>query len=444
MEMWNTIASRGYRLPRSASLGSDPGVKTRKGLILALGGLLVSATVFQRFGISFGTYSMTPALPATYVLLIIAAIGGTLALSVTRLAAFCLCLVAALASSIVNEDTFSPSSVVLLGVIYLPFVFILTPKSASSQEALVRCFLNISLFCALLGIGQFYAQFLVHGDWLFDFSARIPAFLRGPTGFNTVIPVGSLYKSNGFLFREPSGFSFMMALALLAEYGSYCRPVRLAAFGLALLLTYSGTGLLALLVGILIPFNRKTIVRISLMATVAIVVVLSLDGILNLSFTIGRLSEFGSERSSAYIRYIAPGRLLIDTSNTEAWTLVLGHGPGAISRKAAAYEFHDPTWAKLIYEYGIVGFGFFVALVLLTLRRSNTLVSLRAVLFVAWLVMGGHLLSPDQNVLTLALVGLLADHPSPWPQRAPSTRRPWVFGSPALPSPTALPGGQRA
>jgi hypothetical protein len=34
---------------------------------------------------------------------------------------------------------------------------------------------------------------------------------------------------------------------------------------------------------------------------------------------------------------------------------------------------------------------------------------IRIMLFAAWLIMGGHLLSPEQNFLTLALVGLMPD-----------------------------------
>ena len=33
--------------------------------------------------------------------------------------------------------------------------------------------------------------------------------------------------------------------------------------------------------------------------------------------------------------------------------------------------FHDPTWAKLLYEYGILGFVSFVALTLLVLRTMT-------------------------------------------------------------------------
>jgi hypothetical protein len=92
-------------------------------------------------------------------------------------------------------------------------------------------------------------------------------------------------------------------------------------------------------------------------------------------------------------------------------TLWFGHGPGTIFRQDVGYEFHDPTWAKLIFEYGLTGFVVFLALFLFALRTSSPdsppPLRARAMLFGGWLLMGGHLLSPEQNFLTLALVGLL-------------------------------------
>jgi len=78
-----------------------------------------------------------------------------------------------------------------------------------------------------------------------------------------VIAVGSHYKSNGFFFHEPSDFSFVMALGLVVEWVGQKRPLRLGCHALALLLTYSGTGLFALAIGLLFPLGLKTLLRLS-------------------------------------------------------------------------------------------------------------------------------------------------------------------------------------
>ena len=199
----------------------------------------------------------------------------------------------------------------------------------------------------------------------------------------------------------------MLALALLAEWSGGRRLWRVATLGFALLLTYSGTGLLALCIGMLFPFGRKALFRVLILATAGFLVLGVLGNSLNLSFTTQRLAEFGSERSSAYIRYIAPFRVVSDTLGSEVWTPWLGHGPGTISREVQSYEFHDPTWAKLLFEYGLFGFVLVVALYITVLLRSRTPSPIRVALFLCWLIMGGYLMVPEPTVLALVLVGLL-------------------------------------
>jgi hypothetical protein len=329
-------------------------------------------------------------------------------LSLERTLLYGVCVSIAIASMLVNETSASLTSLLLVAAMYLPFVFVLREGSVAAADAawIFEKFLDLAAVCAVVGVVQFGAQLVIHADWLFDFTRYIPEPLRAAGLFNTVIPMGSLNKSNGFFFREPSGFSYLMALGLIAECVSRRRPARVACLGLALLLTYSGTGILALLIASLHPFGVKTVLRLSLIACAFGLMFWLFGDALNLSFTLGRVGEFNAESSSGYIRYVAPLRLVSETLDTTAFSFWFGHGPGTILRTARSYEFHDPTWAKLLFEYGVLGFGAFLALFLTTLRRPGLPLPLRAALFWGWLIMGGHLLSPEQNFLTLVLVGL--------------------------------------
>jgi hypothetical protein len=132
-----------------------------------------------------------------------------------------------------------------------------------------------------------------------------------------------------------------------------------------------------------------------------------LGDVLNLSFTLGRLAEFGSERSSAYHRYIGPARLIATSFDPDSATAWFGFGPGTISQAKATFDFHDPTWAKLLFEYGVLGTLGMVSLFARSLWRSDVPSELRATLFLSWLLLGGHLLAPDHDYLCLALVTLL-------------------------------------
>lgn len=386
--------------------------QARSGLRFGMAALLLSATVLQRIGVGSADFSVGPALVSVYLVLVIAALTGSLVVSGTRTALYLAAISIGLVSLIFNEHRSSFPSLALLTVLYLPFVFALKERSLAPNDAdwMIRLFSNLSLFCACAGIAQFFAQFAIHSPWLFDITTLIPASLHNGGTFNTVIPVsGGFNKANGFFFREPSGFSFFMALAIICELVSRQRPLRIACFALALLLTYSGTGILVLLIGTCYPLGGKTLVRLGAVACVGALVFGLLGDSLNLSFTVGRLGELSAEssRSSGYIRYIAPGRLLGELFTSDPWSAWVGHGPGTIFRTVREYEFHDPTWAKLLFEYGLFGFVVFLSLFAFTLRRPGVPMQIRATLFWAWLVTGGHLLSPEQNYLTLALVGLL-------------------------------------
>jgi hypothetical protein len=380
--------------------------------------VVLSVTVFNRFGINLGPYSLSFSLIFIYALVAVALVSGELAIAPRRFLGYCACVVVATASFILNTsyapiDRSSWTSLLLLAVIYFPLVFALRSEGTGDRQVLwtIRMFSNIALFCAFAGIAQFYAQFVISGDWLFDFTPHIPIALQAESGFNTVIPMGyesSVHKSNGFFFREPSGASFIMALALVVEIALFHRPLRMVALTFALLLTYSGTGLLALLIGLALSVRWRTIGRMSFMLAIAGLCLWASSDFLNLSFTLDRIDEFGNEHSSAYMRYVAPMRLVSDVLFSQPWSVWLGLGPGTILRLSQdAYVFHDPTWAKLLVEYGVLGFAAFVALMLVCVQQRSLPVQIKAVLFFSWLVMGGHLLSPDNVYLAFLLTGLL-------------------------------------
>jgi hypothetical protein len=390
--------------------------------------VLASVLIFCRFGLNLGAYSLEPALIALYALVVGAYACDCLEVSLLRLALLASGLAVGAASYWINTecarvDASSASSLLLLFVIHLPFVFAIREERAGfrGSEFATSAFQNLALFCAVAGIVQFLAQFFVQSPWLFDFTPLIPEPLRATGMYNTVIPVGRLYKANGFFGREPSGFSFVTSLALLIEWSGRRRRVRLATYAVALLLSYSGTGIVTLLLGSMLPLGRKALSRVATLVIGGALIFWALADVLNLEFTLKRIGEFQNPTSSGYIRYIAPIRLVHDNLFTESWSLWLGHGPGSISHHTEAYEFHDPTWAKLFYEYGLLGLVLFSLLFVVTVRASAATSQVGGVLFVTWLVIGGNLLAPGHDALTLVLAGLLSSA-----RGAPAAARAWV------------------
>ncbi|NLG74870.1 MAG: hypothetical protein GX535_01400 [Xanthomonadaceae bacterium] len=374
---------------------------------------LLSTTVLARFGANVGGESLPISLAALYVLVAALALSQRARIEGTTMMLYGSVLVFAYVSWFMNTsygavNRASPSSLLFLIALYLPFVITMRASlgDASEWRWTVRAFGNIALLCALAGIAQFFAQFIIDTPWLFDFSHYLPEAVRNLGTYNTQIPVGNLYKSNGFFLREPSAFSFLMALAAIVELNTEKRWHRVALFVFALLLTYSGTGLLALILGLMFPLGLKTLGRLVAIAVGGMLLIALLGDALNLSFTVNRIQEFGSEHSSAYIRYVAPLHVIASSIDSTPWTALFGHGPGSIQRTSQAFQAFDPTWAKLIFEYGLLGCAALVSLVVHALVRSGVPAQMRAVLFFCWLIMGGHLLSPD-NVSTLYVLACM-------------------------------------
>jgi hypothetical protein len=371
---------------------------------------MLSVTIFSSVGLRIvGTFPVEISLVALYGVVVLGLWRGWARVDPVALLLYAVLQAVATFSLLVNynfgDTPVSFGSMAQLVAIYLPFAVVLhAPGDARAAWGwTLRVFGHVALFCALAGIAQFYAQFFIQEPWLFKFNQLLPWRLQGAPGYNTVIPVGELYKSNGFFLREPSHFSFLMALAILLELQTTRRLWRLAIFGLALLLTYSGTGLLVLAIGLLFPLGRRTVLTLLVGGSVGLVLMLTLGEALNLEFTLNRVAEFGSERSSAYGRYVAPVLRLHAEFDSQPWSAFIGHGPGTILRNARSFSF-DPTWAKALYEYGLLGLMALIALVGYCLTRITASSSLRVALFVGWLITGGYLLSPENCALLYLLL----------------------------------------
>ncbi|WP_395020404.1 hypothetical protein [Dongia sp.] len=386
---------------------------------------LASTLMLSRFQLNVGSYFLSVGLIAQYLLVLVLLLLGLARVDPMRMFLFIGCAGVALVSWVVNSEIASSSSVLLIAAAYLVFVFV--ARSTDRTQYIARwtlgVFLNLMLFCAIAGIAQFFLQFVVKWPWLFNFTDYIPEAFRGGVGYNTVIRVsGHFYKSNGFFFVEPSRFSQVLALALLCELALHpkWRLIRLATLGLAILLSYSGTGLLTLAVGLLFPLGPRTVMRLIIMLLGGAFVFFVLGDALSLSVTAGRAGEFTAVGSSGFARFVAPFLFVRDYIDSTPWSLLIGHGPGSIFKVIAAsnvgYEVAGPTWAKLATEYGVLGFAAFTALILYTMLGSRVPLELRVGIIFGWFILwGGVLLAPDVTALFYILVAL-------WPRKQATAR----------------------
>jgi hypothetical protein len=286
---------------------------------------------------------------------------------------------------------------------YAPFALSLRQADARLWRSTLRLFANAAALVAAAGIVQFFAQFVTDAPWLFDYTPLIPEVLRTSGHWNTVNPVtswvqsdGYWIKSNGFFLREASMFSLVLAFGIVCELALGVRRWALALMAAGLVLSYSGSGLVCLAVALAFPLERRTILRILVFAVCAAALAMLLGDALNLSYTVNRIAEFGDERSSAYCRFIHPAVAVAQGLQTDAWSALLGHGPGSMTRAGATcVDLHQPTYGKLLFEYGLAGAFAFGAMVLHALNRPGVPLRLRVALGVSWLFLGGNLVSSE-------------------------------------------------
>jgi hypothetical protein len=390
-----------------------PGV-TASGAPLLKAGLVfavLALTVFDRFGLRLtADWSLPAAIFAMYVLAAIMILTGTAEVNRSGALAFVAVVTAAGLSFLVNA-WFEPrpyqsvTAWMLVVLSYAPFVVALAPQAPGRRlwRWSARLFANLAVVVALAGIAQFFMQFVFHPPWLFDYTPLIPEAIRASGQWNTVNPVsnwvqadGYWIKANGFFLREASMFSLLLAFGIVGELTLGARRWALAAMAAGLVLSYSGSGLLCLAIALAFPLGRQTVMRGLGLAACAALLVLALGDALNLGYTVNRLAEFGSERSSAYCRFVHPAVVVLQGLGTDAWSALLGHGPGSMTRMGATcVDLHQPTYGKLLFEYGLVGALAFGALILQALNRSGAPLRIRVALGVTWIFIGGNLVSSE-------------------------------------------------
>lgn len=387
--------------------------------------VFVSTMFLASLGVMVGDFPLKFSLVAIYCLVAYGVWTRRFILSVPSAAIYCVVAVTAWASATINSEA-SAGSLSLLLVLYAPFMLRLNPQinGRAWMEFTLHRYVGLATVLAFAGILQFALQFLIHASWLFDVKQLFPEFLRAGGNYNTVIAAGGVTKSNGFFLREPSSFSSLMAIALLVELVYFRRLLRSAIFGLAMALSYSGTGILILVLGLLAPTGARAVGRALLVAGGALVFFLLFANPLNLWFLIGRLGEFSSVGSSGYARFVAPINVLKVGFYYPDWAKLIGHGPGTIDRAISfinvKFEIFDPTWAKLIYEYGLIGASAILLFLINAFAGRMLSASIRLALLYAWLASGGLLLQSDFCALLLVLVVL---GPSAVPFQAGGSKR---------------------
>lgn len=366
--------------------------------------------------------------PLAFSLLVLAGstgllgLGGVLRLHWGRVFAYYLVLATATASTVLNVGEASLESYALLIGLYAPLC-LQTPLSLHAYRRYYAGVVGIAACLAAGGIAQYLLQFVVgDAEWLFSWRGFVPEnLLIEYATLNKLSYTSDVLKTNGLVFLEASAFSqFLARVVLLALIISVQRRW-IPLLGIALLLTYSGTGMIVL--AAFLPFAllskrawrglevRKAVPLIGLgvVAVAAGAGALVSLGVFDLELLLGRLNETSAPGSSGYARYGSTPLILDAAFGVEKnWSLLFGLGPGATDQFLTGYDFEvfATAWVKLLVEYGILGLvsvTVFLAVCFWTSTGSRVLTG--AFLF-QFLLLDGNLLVP-QYVMLLAFLATL-------------------------------------
>ncbi|WP_369726029.1 hypothetical protein AB8Z38_15905 [Bradyrhizobium sp. LLZ17] len=332
---------------------------------------LISYAVFTAYLVTSGNAALS--VPSAYLLVCLVGLGGF------RIP--------------FSTSSSSWSSLLLLCSLYVPFLFRLVrrPQLRPVADYIIAVYVTVASVIAAVGLVQLVLVNAAKMSTLTNIYYVLPDAIRGAGHYTRFREDSGITKANGFFLRESADLSLVTALAILLEYQSRRRLATLVLLGAGLLASLSGSGLVALAAAFLLP---KSLSRVPLFVALAaglalvLIVLYSLDSpVLNLWF--GRLSEFGQTGTSAYARFQAPMDMIERSFDKGILTTWFGSGAGSFFRDLATahfkYEVADPTWAKLIYEYGIIGFILLLALFLLRLYSSSAPIEVCNFFLLSWI-----------------------------------------------------------
>jgi hypothetical protein len=386
----------------------------RKSEVSADIALLFCALFLQRFSLAFGNSLMSlDVVPAVFILIHQFA-SGRLRIQYDRLLWFFAVGLMTTCSLLLNfKSTMLPSYSEFV-VIYSLFT-LMQLSSKDRYKQTLQGFQFLVALLSFLAVAQFVAQFVMDGREIVRFYGIVPDFLLASfdtSRVNTIIPLyagSSLIKSNGIFLTEPSTMSQIAALGLLIEILEFQRPRYLLLIALGLLLAYSGTGLMIVLLFLPLAGVRR---KAGLPALLLLIFALGLfaTGIIDLSIFLSRTSEFEDTQASGFQRFISPFWLAAEHFYTASLPgLLIGSGPGTTDEFVGAhykYVGFAGTWFKLFYEYGLIGSFVFSCFFISCFGNTICPRVLIAAIIFYFLFLGGLLLSTPFLIMTIVLCTL--------------------------------------
>jgi hypothetical protein len=373
--------------------------------------VLFGCIILQRFGIPLGELKLPVAVVvvgSVFLVLLVQNRAVVSEASAVFYLLFCLYAVFSAGLALAIPPRGTTASVFSLGYLLLLYGFIvLRVRPAAGMIPTLAIFRNFVALIAACACLQFAAQFA--GIHLFSFAGFVPDAMLLESTYNVVVPIwygSTVYKANGIFLLEPSLLSQFIAIALVIEFLYFGSPVRMGLLVVALLLAFSGTGLLILGFAVFAAgvAERGALWRIMTFLLVGGSIAALFGATIAPEYVDSiarRVWELSSDQTSGFIRFISPYVMVIDA--TADPRSILGFGPGTAERfDALGYTYGINALTKILIEYGILGLLLYLLLLLSAFYRAD----MRALSLVGffWFIFGGGYHLTPAIVYSLAVL----------------------------------------
>lgn len=306
-------------------------------------------------------------------------------------------------SQLFGGANFSITSLALLMAIY-----VLSPVRILLSRPDYRRILRFFQWCvavvALATLAQYAFQVLGLGMPILEDVVPARLIVKDFNYLQEVVWNSGIYKPNGIFMLEASFLSQFLGLALIVEFWLFRRVGLMLLFSGALVLTFSGTGMLLAATTLAVMVWKRGADRYVLVlggAVACLAMALLATGWLDAIS--GRLAEFSDRDSSASTRFVAPFTRVHETLVAgDLPALFWGSGAGFID-KEVGFAWNPPI--KVWVEYGLVTWavywGFLVAVV-----RATPMPMLTLALALEYLLFGGGALLQPPIVFACLFLGI--------------------------------------
>jgi hypothetical protein len=400
---------------------------------------VLSTTFFSQIAINIGEFPASTDLFA-YGFFTLYLLGtGVARIKVVALVGFMLAAFFAVVRAKYFPEYASLTSLLLVFVLYVPLHFRLRRglDLRDAQDYIQRVFVAVVVAISLIAVLQLVAVNALGLSVLKNISVVLPDEIKAAGIYRFDREGGGIAKANGFFLREASTLSIVTAFAILTEYFSLARKRILGILAAGLLASMSGSGVFIIFVGLAFPSSFRRVPYFVVLSLLVVLLVISAPEIPGLGLWVDRLSEFHIEGSSGYARYVAPFEMVqrgFDQGSSAIW---FGNGAGSYLRTILLlqrhYEISDPTWAKLLYEYGVMGFVLIPAVFMARLYSSSLRPEICNAILFAWMS-AANVLKPE----FVFLVWILTLVPRSVRPKIPLGRIPGLAGDPDHPGSHAI------